>query len=61
MTEGIVPISDDERLRRMEKARRLMVENNIDAVYIEGDTSMFYYTGMRWWNSEGFWQNDQQK
>lgn len=52
MTGNVVPISDEERLDRIEKARRLMVENSIKAIYLEGGTSMFYYTGVRWWNSE---------
>ena len=34
MTDGIVPISDDERRGRMDKARRLMVENGMDAIYL---------------------------
>jgi len=29
-----------------------MVENQIEAIYLEGGTSMFYFTGVRWWNSE---------
>ena len=49
---AVVPISDAERLERIEKARRLMVENGIDAILLEGGTSMFYYTGVRWGNSE---------
>jgi Xaa-Pro dipeptidase len=52
MTGGIVPIADDERRARMEKARRLMAENKIDAVYIEGGSTMFYFTGVRWGTSE---------
>jgi Xaa-Pro dipeptidase len=48
----VVPISDAERLARIEKARRLMIENGLDAVLLEGGTSMFYYTGVRWGNSE---------
>lgn len=52
MTEGIVPISVDERRARIEKAQRLMVENKIDAIYIESGSSMFYYTGVRWGASE---------
>src|SRR6266542_2644542 len=52
MTDGIVPISLDERRARIEKARRLMRENKIDALYIEPGSSMFYYTGMRWSTSE---------
>ena len=52
MTSDVVPISDEERLQRIEKAKRLMRENGIRAIYIEAGTSMFYYTGVRWWNSE---------
>ncbi len=52
MTGGIVPISLDERRSRIEKARRLMRENKIDAIYLEPGSSMFYYTGMRWSTSE---------
>jgi Xaa-Pro dipeptidase len=48
----VVPISDDERRARIEKARRLMAENGIGAVFLEGGTSMFYFTGVRWGNSE---------
>jgi Xaa-Pro dipeptidase len=46
------PITDDERKARIEKARKLMVENKIDAIFLEGGTSMFYFTGVRWGNSE---------
>ena len=52
MTEGVVPISLDERRARIEKARRLMREKRIDAIYIEPGTSMSYFTGMRWGASE---------
>jgi Xaa-Pro dipeptidase len=47
MTGGIQPITDDERRARIEKARRLMRENRIDAVVMESGSSMFYYTGTR--------------
>jgi Xaa-Pro dipeptidase len=46
------PITDAERQARIDKARRLMIENGIDAILLEGGTSMFYYTGVRWGNSE---------
>ena len=49
---AVVPISNAERRARIEKARRLMVDNGIDAMLLEGGTSMFYYTGVRWGNSE---------
>src|SRR5215510_11341168 len=45
-------ISDDERRTRIDKARRLMVENKIDAIYFESGSSLFYYTGARWGQSE---------
>ena len=47
-----VPITDEERRARIEKARRMMIEKGIDAMVLEGGTSMFYYTGVRWGNSE---------
>jgi Xaa-Pro dipeptidase len=46
------PISDDERRGRIEQARSLMVENGIDAIFLDSGTSMFYYTGVRWGQSE---------
>jgi Xaa-Pro dipeptidase len=48
----VMPITDEERRARIEKARRLMTENGISAIFLEGGTSMFYYTGVRWGNSE---------
>ena len=52
MTSNIIPISRDERLARIEKARRLMRENHIDAIFLEPGSSLFYFTGMRWSTSE---------
>ena len=46
------PITDDERRARIEKARRLMTDNGIAAMFLEGGSSMFYFTGVRWGNSE---------
>ena len=45
-------ITEAERLQRIEKARRLMKDNGLDAIVLEGGTSMFYFTGVRWGNSE---------
>ena len=45
MTAGIQPITDDERRARIEKARKLMRENKIGAVVMEGGSSAFYFTG----------------
>ncbi|MEP6743622.1 MAG: Xaa-Pro peptidase family protein [bacterium] len=52
MTGDVVPISLDERRARIEKARGLMRENRIDAIYLEPGASMFYFTGMQWGTSE---------
>jgi Xaa-Pro dipeptidase len=52
MTDGIQPITGGERRERMDKARRLMVENSIGAVFLEGGSSLFYFTGVRWGRSE---------
>jgi Xaa-Pro aminopeptidase len=52
MTAGIVPIAIDERRARLDKARRLMTEHRIGAILVEGGTSLFYFTGVRWGQSE---------
>jgi Xaa-Pro dipeptidase len=52
MTAGIVPITDDERRARIEKARRLMGEQRIDALVLEPGSSMLYFTGVSWGLSE---------
>lgn len=52
MTEDIVPVTVEERQSRIKKARRLMVENNIDAIYLEAGSSLFYFTGVKWGRSE---------
>ncbi|MCX5768219.1 MAG: Xaa-Pro peptidase family protein [Gemmatimonadetes bacterium] len=46
------PISVDERRGRIEKARVLMKANGIDALMLNGGTSMEYFTGIRWGLSE---------
>ena len=46
------PISMDERLARLEKARRLMTAQKIDAMVLVGGTSLTYFSGARWGNSE---------
>ena len=52
MTAGVKPITADERGARLEKARQLMVDNKIGALYLEGGSSLFYFTGVRWGLSE---------
>ena len=52
VTSQIVPITDDERRARLANAQRLMGENKMDAVFFDGGTSLNYFTGMHWGNSE---------
>lgn len=47
-----VAISADERRARVEKARRLMAEQKIDALMLTGGTSLVYFSGIRWGLSE---------
>jgi len=46
------PITNDERRARIEKARRLMVENKIDAIALTGGTSLVYFANIRWSGGE---------
>ncbi|MES1220938.1 MAG: aminopeptidase P family N-terminal domain-containing protein, partial [Bacteroidota bacterium] len=52
MTGDIAPITVEERKLRIEKAQRLMVENNISALLLDSGTSLVYFTGIHWWPSE---------
>ncbi|MEO8201716.1 MAG: Xaa-Pro peptidase family protein [Gemmatimonadota bacterium] len=52
ITGGIEPITAGERLARLARARTLMSEQGISALVLEGGTSLYYYTGVRWGLSE---------
>jgi len=52
MTSGVEPISIGEREQRIEAARRLMVQHNLDAVFLEAGSTLDYFTGVRWGRSE---------
>jgi len=46
------PITNNERLARIEKARRLMGDAKLDAILLAGGTSLTYFTGLRFGTSE---------
>jgi Xaa-Pro dipeptidase len=50
--DRIKPITPQERTERKVLAQKLMAENNIDAVFMEGGTSLNYFTGAAWGRSE---------
>ncbi|HEY8996863.1 MAG TPA: Xaa-Pro peptidase family protein [Edaphobacter sp.] len=49
-----VPISLEEREHRVEHARELLAKTKIDALVICTGTSLTYFTGLRWGQSERF-------
>ena len=46
------PITVVEREHRYDRAQQLMRSHQIDAIILIGGTSLVYFTGVRWWNSE---------
>ncbi|MGH7647492.1 MAG: M24 family metallopeptidase [Gemmatimonadaceae bacterium] len=46
------PITVDERRARIERARALMHDNNLNAIMLTGGTSLDYFTGLQWGLSE---------
>src|SRR5947209_10823840 len=46
------PIALVEHEERQDRARRLMHENKLDAIFLSGGTSLNYFTNVRWGNSE---------
>lgn len=50
--DDVVPISVNERKQRIAKAQELMAKEKLDAIFMEGTTTCFYFTGMRWGQSE---------
>ncbi len=52
MREGIVPISDEERARRVDRARQLMTQHGVAAVLMEPGTNLTYFANVRWGLSE---------
>ncbi len=52
MTADIAPISLEEYQQRIAKAKQLMCEQNISALYINAGTNLTYFTGTAWYASE---------
>ena len=54
MKDQAKPITKEERAARIEKAQRLMVANNLDAIVLCGGPSLVYFSNVHWWLSERF-------
>jgi Xaa-Pro dipeptidase len=47
-----VPIGSGEREARIARARELMAQHGLAAICVAGGTTLNYFTGVRWYNSE---------
>jgi Xaa-Pro dipeptidase len=52
MKDRAKPITTEERRARIEQARRLMAERQIDALMLMGGTSLVYFSNIRWGGGE---------
>ena len=52
MVAGVEPLTPEDFALRREKARRLLAEKDLDAVFIGGGTNLVYFTKVGWWLSE---------
>ncbi len=52
MREQAKPVTVEERRARIARAQELMAQNHIDAILLAGGTSLLYFTGVHWGNSE---------
>ena len=52
MTADVTPIAKAEFEARLEKARGLLGEQELDAVYFHAGTTLYYFTGTQWTPSE---------
>lgn len=52
MTAGVRAITTSEFEARIEKACSLMKANDLDAIYLNAGTNLYYFTGTRWGASE---------
>ena len=52
LVAGVQPLGPDDYALRREKARRLLAEKGLDAIFIGGGTNLVYFTKVGWWLSE---------
>jgi Xaa-Pro dipeptidase len=52
MVKGVKPLEESDFASRRARAQRLLKENKLDALLIEGGTDLSYFTDVRWGLSE---------
>jgi Xaa-Pro dipeptidase len=54
MTDGVSPITTEEHRGRLRRAQRLLAESGLDALVLAPGSSLTYFTGAQWGESERF-------
>jgi len=54
MSDGVSPITTDEHRGRLRRAQRLLGESGLDALVLASGSSLTYFTGAQWGESERF-------
>jgi Xaa-Pro dipeptidase len=52
MTDGVSPIAVDEHRARLRRAQALLAQSGLDALVLASGSSLTYFTGARWGESE---------
>jgi len=52
MVADVKPLTAEDYAARIEKAKRLIAENKMDGLFLEGGTNLLYFTKVNWWRSE---------
>jgi Xaa-Pro dipeptidase len=52
LATGVEPLTPEDYALRREKAKRLLAEAGLDAIFIGGGTNLLYFTKVGWWLSE---------
>lgn len=52
MLTGVQPLTPEDYALRREKAKRLLAEHGLDALFVGGGTNLLYFTKVGWWLSE---------
>lgn len=52
LTQNLSPVPLSEFQSRLQKAQRLMTDNQFDALFLEGGSGLLYFTGVQWGRSE---------
>jgi Xaa-Pro dipeptidase len=52
MLSDVKPLTTEDYQKRIEKAKHLLAEHKMDALFLTGSTNLIYFTNVRWWRSE---------